>query len=183
MCMVSITTVGSAWISLGFKKKCLLSVSDRKLSDLHELIILVLENSTAVKVRTLAKVSGKIIAMSPALGFVMTRCIFSILNLKDDWNQIININYHNDCIRELVFWKLNIFDFKPASLLEKTSIFTDAIDSGAVGFIRSRGCQEFDLEKLKAIELSLLSFLHVLRNSTITLYTDNQNAAGSLKGK
>ena len=122
---------------LGFrwdlKKKCLLSVSDRKLSDLHELIILVLENSTAVKVRTLAKVSGKIIAMSPALGFVtqvMTRCIFSALNLKDDWNQIININYHNDCIRQLVFWKLNIFDFKLASLLEKTSIFTDASDSG-----------------------------------------------------
>jgi hypothetical protein len=50
---------------------------DRRLSDLYELIILVLENSTAIKVRTLAKVSGKIIAMSPALGFatqVMTRC-------------------------------------------------------------------------------------------------------------
>jgi hypothetical protein len=31
--------------------------------------------------------------------------------------------------------------------------------------------------ELKAIELSLLSFLHVLRNSTITFYTDNQNAA------
>jgi predicted fused transcriptional regulator/phosphomethylpyrimidine kinase len=64
------------------------------------LIILVLENSTAVKVRTLAKVSGKIIAMPPALGFVtqvMTRYIFSVLKLKDDWNQIININYHNDC--------------------------------------------------------------------------------------
>ena len=37
--------------------------------------------------------------------------------------------------------------------------------------------------ELKAIELSLLSFLHVLRNSTITFYTDNQNAAGIvLKG-
>ena len=100
---------------------------------MYELIIPLLENSTAVKVRTLAKVCGKIIAMSPALGYatqVMTRCIFSVLNLKDDWNQIININYHNDCIRELVFWKLNIFDFKLASLLEKTSIFTDASDSG-----------------------------------------------------
>ena len=93
---------------LGFRwhlKKCLLSVLDRKLSDLYELIILVLENSTAVKVRTFAKICGKIISMSPALGFVthvMTRCIFSVLNLKDDWNQIININYHNDCIRDCV---------------------------------------------------------------------------------
>ena len=47
---------------LGFRwelKQCLLSVPDRKLSDLYELIILVLENSTAVNVRPLAKVSGK----------------------------------------------------------------------------------------------------------------------------
>jgi hypothetical protein len=155
--MVSITTVGSAWISLGFKKKCLLYVSDRKLSDLHELIILVLENSTAVKVRTLAKVSGKIIAMSPALGFVtqvMTRCIFSVLNLKDDWNQIININYHNNCIRELVFWKLNIFDFKPASLLEKTSIFTDASDSGAVGFIQNTFVMHKSWSEVEAVKSS-----------------------------
>ena len=159
MCMVSITTLGMAWISLGFKKKCLLSVPDRKLLDLHELIILVLENSTAVKVRTLAKVSGKIIAMSPALGFVtqvMTKCIFSILNLKDDWNQIISINYHNDCIRELVFWKLNIFDFKPASLLllEKTSIFTDASDSGAAGFIQNTFVMHKSWSEVEAVKSS-----------------------------
>ena len=113
---------------------------------MYELIIPLLEISTAVKVRTLAKVCGKIIAMSPALGYatqVMTRCIFSVLNLKDDWKQIININYHNDCIRELVFWKLSIFDFKPASLLEKSynfDIFTDASDSGAAGFIQNTTC-------------------------------------------
>jgi hypothetical protein len=66
-------------------KQCVLPVPDRRLSDLYELIILVLENSTAVKVRTLAKVSGKIIAMSPALGFatqVMTRCIFFSFEFK-----------------------------------------------------------------------------------------------------
>ena len=116
---------------LGFHwdiKQCLLPVSDRKVSDLYELIILVLENSTAVKFRTLAKV----IAMLPALGFatqVMTICIFSVLNLKDDWNQIINIKYHNDCIKELVFWNLNIFDFKSASLLVKTSNFDISTDA------------------------------------------------------
>jgi hypothetical protein len=48
---------------LGFRwdlKQCLLSVPDRKLSDLHELIILALGNSTAVKVRTLTEKSRKI---------------------------------------------------------------------------------------------------------------------------
>jgi hypothetical protein len=38
-------------------KQCLLSVPDRKLSDLYELIILALGNSTAVKVRTLTEKS------------------------------------------------------------------------------------------------------------------------------
>ena len=82
--MSSITTVGMARFRWDLKQ-CLLSVPDRKLSDLYELIIPLLENSTAVKVRTLAKVCGKIIAMSPALGYatqVMTRCIFFSFKFK-----------------------------------------------------------------------------------------------------
>ena len=73
---------------LGFRwdlKQCVLPFPDKRFSDLYELIILLLENSTAVKVRTLAKVSGKIIVMSPALGFltqVMTRCIFFSFEFK-----------------------------------------------------------------------------------------------------
>jgi hypothetical protein len=59
--MSSITTVGMARFRWDLKQ-CLLSVPDRKLSDLYELIIPLLENSTAIKVRTLAKVCGKIIA-------------------------------------------------------------------------------------------------------------------------
>ena len=61
------------WLGLRWElKQCLLSVPDRKLSDLYDLIILVLENSTAVNVRPLAKVSGKIITMSPCTRFCNT---------------------------------------------------------------------------------------------------------------
>ena len=99
-----------------------------------------------------------------------------------------------------MFWKLTIFDFdfKPASLLEKTSnfdIFTDASESGAAGFIQNttfvmhkswsevEAVKSLTWRELKTIELSVLSFLHVLRNSMITCYTDNQKAAGIvLKG-
>ena len=85
-----------------------------------------------------------------------------------------------------MFWKLNIFDFKPTSLLEKSYNFD--IDSGAAGFIQNttfvmhKSWSEVEAVKsstwreLKAIELSLFSFLHVLRNSTITFYSDSQNA-------
>jgi hypothetical protein len=47
---------------------CILSVPDRKLFDLQELISSVLQNCCKIRARTLAKVCGKIIAMSPALG-------------------------------------------------------------------------------------------------------------------
>ena len=47
-------------------------------------------------------------------------------------------SYHKqDCIRELMFWKLNISNVKPVFLLEKESaydIFTDASDVGTAGF-------------------------------------------------
>jgi len=91
---------------------CTLSVPDRKLFDLQEHISIVLQNCCTIRARTLAKVCGKIIAMSPALGHVtqiMTRCMFSVLNEKSYWNQILNIAHKQDCVSELLFWKSNIF--------------------------------------------------------------------------
>jgi hypothetical protein len=99
----------------------------------------VLSNSHRVRARTLAKVSGKIIAMTSSVGFItqiMTRCMFSALNQKLDWNSNLNIYHKQDCIRELMLWKLNISNVKPVFLLEKESaydIFTDASDVGASG--------------------------------------------------
>jgi nitrite reductase/ring-hydroxylating ferredoxin subunit len=48
------------------------------------------------RARTLAKVSGKIIAMTRTVGFItqiMTRCMFSGLKQKLEWNSNLNI-YH-----------------------------------------------------------------------------------------
>ena len=96
-----------------------------------------------VRARTLTKVSGKIIAMTPAVGFItqiMTRCMFSALSQKLDWNNNLNIYHKHNCIRELMFWKLNISNLRPVCLLEKESvydIFTDASDVGAADFIKN----------------------------------------------
>ena len=89
--------------------------------------------------------------MTPAVGFItqiMTRCMFSALNEKLDWNSNLNIYHKQDCIRELMFWKLNISNLKPVYLLQKKSaydifrssvilllpLFTDAGEVGAAGF-------------------------------------------------
>jgi hypothetical protein len=74
--------------------------------ELSALISSVLSTSDShrVRARTLAKVSGKIIATTPAVGFItqiMTRCMFSALNEKLNWNNNLNIYHKQDCIRAL----------------------------------------------------------------------------------
>jgi hypothetical protein len=180
---------------------CTLSVPDRKLFDLQELISIVLQNCCKIRARTLAKVCGKIIAMSPALGHVtqiMTRCMFSVLNEKSHCNQILNIAHKQDCVSELLFWKSNILKLEPQSLLQKSSsydLYTAASNSAAAGFIEnfdlvmhkpwfpSEASKSSTWREIKAVELCVLAFLEKLRGSTVTFYTDSQNAASIiLKG-
>jgi hypothetical protein len=59
-------------------KLCILRVPEKKVLELSALNSVVFSNSHRVRARTLAKVSGKIIAMTPAVGFItqiMTRCM------------------------------------------------------------------------------------------------------------
>ena len=66
-------------------RECTVHIPERKFTDLHELISIVLKHSSMVRAKTLARVCGKIIGMSPALGNVtqiMSRCMFSALNEK-----------------------------------------------------------------------------------------------------
>ena len=110
-------------------KLCLLCIPEKKVLVLSALISVVLSNSHRVRARTLAKVSGKIIAMTSAVGFIT-----QIINQKLDWNNNLNIYHKYNCIRELLFCKLNITNLKPVFLLEKESaydIFTDVSDVGA----------------------------------------------------
>ena len=103
-------------------KLCILRVPEKKVLELSAPISAVFSNSHRVRARTLAKVSGKIIATTSAVGFItqiMTRCMFSALNEKLDWNSNLKIYHKQDCIRQLLFWKLNIANVKPVFLLEK----------------------------------------------------------------
>jgi hypothetical protein len=66
-------------------KQCILRVAEKNILVLSALISAVLSNSHRVRARTLAKVSGTIIAMTPAVDGItqiMTRCMFSALNLN-----------------------------------------------------------------------------------------------------
>jgi hypothetical protein len=82
--------------------------------------------------------------------------MFSVLNDKSHWNQILNIAYKQDCVGELLFWKSNILKLEPQSLLQKSSSYNlcaDASNSAAAGFI-----ENFDLVR----QISILFFLQEL---------------------
>ena len=173
---------------------CKLNIPDRKKNDLIELVNIILNSSCKVKVRLLAKAAGKIIAFTPALGHItqiMSRGLFEVINLRQDWNQSININHCNACIRDLIFWRDNIFELEPVSLLGLDSefyIFTDASNTGAAGYIDNlkqimhkswsddEKLKSSTWREVKAIELSILSFARLLKHCTVSFYTDNQNA-------
>jgi hypothetical protein len=124
--------------------------------------------------------------------------MFSVLNEKSHWNQILNIAHKQDCVSELLFWKSNILKLEPQFLLQKSSsynLYTDASNSAAAGFIEnfdlfmhkpwlpSEASKSSTWREIKAFELCVLAFLEKLRGSTVTFYTDSQNAASIiLKG-
>ena len=77
-----------------------------------------------MKVRLLAKVTGKVISLFPAIGDItqiMTRGLFTVTNSRDHWDQVVNINDHSICIRDLLFWRDNIASIEPIPLLGKAT--------------------------------------------------------------
>jgi len=175
-------------------RQCVLIIPEQKLADLIDLIINVLYNATKVKVRTLAKIAGKIISLTPALGDItqiMTRGLFTVINIRDHWDQTLDINSYESCVTDLLFWKHNVYSLKPINILGKESqhhIFTDASDIAAAGFLEGTDLvthktwkteekiKSSTWREVKAIELCLSSFAHLLSNCCVSVYTDNMNA-------
>lgn len=186
----SVTWLGFVWNLM----QCRLYIPESKIDDIHILLDFLLNEGPRVKFRQLAKLCGKLIAMTPAIGNVtqiMTRCTFSVINLKDNWDQFINIRLHPDCINELLFWRKNISNIGSVDLLQKYAdfhVFTDASATGAAGFIRNSDLimhkmwleneqvKSSTWRETKTIQLCLRAFAQFLQQSSVTFYTDNQNA-------
>ncbi|CAG2235130.1 unnamed protein product [Mytilus edulis] len=187
---------------LGFTwnlKSSLMELPLIKIENFINLIDVILSKAFKVKIRLLAKLCGKIISFSPAIGNVtqiMTRCTFSVINLRQDWDQYVDLRQHSDSIQEIMFWKQNIHCLKPVPLLRNNSefnVFTDASDIGAGGYLQgtdyiahrqwsvTEATKSSTWREIKAIELTLDSFAKVLEHSSVTFFTDNQNAVSIIK--
>ncbi|CAG2232062.1 unnamed protein product [Mytilus edulis] len=111
---------------------------------------------------------------------IMTRCTFSVINLRQDWDQYVDFRHNSDSIQEILFWKQNIHCLKPVPLLRNNSefnVFTDASDIGAGCYLQdtdyvahrqwsvTEATKSSTWREMKAIELTLESFAKVLKHS------------------
>ncbi|VDI62510.1 Hypothetical predicted protein [Mytilus galloprovincialis] len=122
-------------------KLCLFQLLPEKVANLVDLAGVILEQPHKVKIRLLAKFCGKNISFTPVIGNVtqiMTRCLFSVINSRNEWDQFVDLNFYSGSIREILFWRQNIVSLKPVAILREISdfkVFTDASDGAAAGFV------------------------------------------------
>ncbi|CAG2249866.1 unnamed protein product [Mytilus edulis] len=103
---------------------------------------------------------------------------------------------HFGSIREILFWRQNIVSLKPVAILREISdfkVFTNTSDGAAAGFVansdyimhkqwlKHEAIKSSTWRELKAIELSIDSFKHLLSNSLVSFFTEPQNAVGIIQ--
>ncbi|CAC5382726.1 unnamed protein product [Mytilus coruscus] len=135
------------------------------------------------------------------LGFILDlkHCLFQLLpekvaNLVDLAGVVRTAS--QSIIREILFWRQNIVSLKPVAILRENwdfKVFTDASDGAGAGFVANsdyimhkqwlqhKVIKSSTWRELKAVELSIDSFKHLLSNSSVSFFTDNQSAVGIIQ--
>ncbi|XP_046351504.2 uncharacterized protein LOC124131993 isoform X2 [Haliotis rufescens] len=160
--------------------------------------------SKNVKVRDVASVVGQLVSMKLVLGplsQLMTRSLSMDILIVSTWHSSLKLSCHS--IHQLKFWLGNIDKHSSRALVDKSLttrlVYSDASDSGFGGY-----CVEIDSDKshgqwsakearqsstwreLKAVHLTLLSFIPNLKSNRVMWCTDNTNVVsivekGSMK--
>ena len=145
-----------------------------------------------VSARALARVTGQIISMSKVFlpAKLLLRNIYRLMNTKSSWQDILVLDQHST--DDLVWWLSALTGWNGKAFHKKASqiiqITTDASSTGWGGAMvgkphRAQG--HWDLQtgslssntrELLAILLSLKSLLHLLKNKTVQILTDNVTA-------
>jgi len=176
---------------LGFcidTKKMEFSVPEEKLNILLQFISQLLERGTA-NAKNLAKVTGHIISMSPAIGpltRLMTRQAYKFIENSASW-------FRPSCLpegvlTELHFWLENIKKSNGYRIKHNPTVtqiaFSDASGSGYGGYIIEKqqkfiACGKFTFDETKqsstyrellAVKLTLQSFSKILSKETVMEY-------------
>ena len=176
-----------------------ISVTPQKSQNLCQLIVPIVDfKNRKVKIRTIAKIVGKMVAMFPASDEAkmhyrtLKRFKSKQVNIHKSWNRKVRLN--NDCIQELKWWlKYLNHDIKKSLHKTKTTttLFTDSSGFGFGGIWGTECIQGRFTEKQKKLSINtkeLLAIYYVLsmlgsrlHGEKILLMCDNMTAIFCIK--
>ena len=152
--------------------------------------------STQIRVKALASVVWKIIAMGLAIGPVSrfrTRSLYAVLQSRNAWCDMLTLS--PEAMDELTFWSLTLDDYNAQPIWHHPSavrvVYSDASDTGCGGYVVEHGScvshgqwtadeaeRSSTWRELSAVWLVLLSSL---LNCRVRWFTDNQNVVRILE--
>ena len=187
----SISWLGLCWDSSSYS----ISIPERRISELIDVIDSVLCSLSSVSARLLARVGGKVISMMPVIGNVArikTRFLFRCIEARQSWDRKFCLS-DQTVINELQFWRSNAVTLNTKRLcnieLPTVVTFTDASSYACAAYTQNSDFDVFhymlcDTEilmsstwrALKAIELYLQHFEDRLQGKRVKCFTDSQCA-------
>ena len=192
-------TLSLKWLGFNLDlEKGQISVPEDKLCALKTQLQ-VAANSTQIKAKSLASITGKLISMSIAMGPVtrlMTRSMYALLNTQQFWCQYLPIT--NLVQEEISFWVQQLDTFNGQGIWHTPSavriVYADASSTGYGGYTVEHGCyiahgpwtaeeaaRSSTWRELRAVRMVLESLAPKLKNERIRWFSDNQNVVRILQ--
>ena len=175
-------------------EKGIITIPERKILIIKELIQDALSKKQQIPVRSIAKITGKLIPLSFVLGNItqiMSRNLYSAIESKTTWDS--NIKLSELACEELEFL-LKHLGTLPCRVLSpfwrspERVLFTDASSFAGAGvllhslnqvahcmFNQHDKLQSSTYRELKALQFALVAFSHFLAGKFVKVYSDNQN--------
>ena len=172
-----------------------ISVPDRRIDNTILSLTDIKNNFPRFTARTLARVRGKIMSMSPVMGnrtCLMTRDMYTAIENRVKWDLNLPLEFSDRVNNEIVFWlnnikQLNVKHFAVYSI-PRVLVYSDASNVAAGAFSVGVDEQVFHQmwspqemlmsstwRELKAILYALMSFKNILAHKCVKWHTDNQN--------
>lgn len=183
-----------------------LNIPDRRIDSVLNTLHVVINKFPFVVAREIAKVTGKVISLSPVVGNVcrlMTRHLHQVILSRYTWDSQFKVVNNHPCIVELCFWKNNIerlnnkkfvgydmpavFVYSDASAIERAAYSVQICRSiFYYSWNDDDSTKSSTWRELKAIELAFMSYCKSIQGKTVKWFTDSQNCkkiieSGSMK--
>ena len=171
-------------------------IPERRILDLEVTLSQTFGQLPFTTARKLARLTGKIISMSPVIGNIsrlMTRNLYAIIISRKNWDFNINIKDAVETIAEMFFWKNNIRMLNRRRLVEQDLpqklVYSDASNVALGAYVvhtdnavahkmwsGSEATKSSTWREIKAVSVGLSAFGEILKNKVVKWHSDSQAA-------